>query len=124
MVVGVGHVAGRGREEADALLLTAPRTHVERDVVRVVVGSEPSGVQSRREVLRDRQREVDVPARVPQVVVVEVDRPVLLGAWMKFCSLASQLRPVTARVGTLTVRPCRRFADTSVIRRARGCRAL
>src|SRR5262249_55458215 len=78
VVVGVGHVRRGGDEQRDPVLGPCPGAHIERDVVLVVAGAQPRGVDPARQVVRRGEREVDVPAGVLQVVVVEVDRAVLL----------------------------------------------
>ncbi len=58
----------------------ARRTDGERQVVLVVAGLEPGGVDAARQVGRDRQLEVGLPAGVLEIVAMEVDGAVLAGS--------------------------------------------
>ena len=78
--VGVGHVARGGQQEADLRgRRAARRTHGKGDVfLTATLAPEPRGIDAALQPLRAGEGEIDLPARVVDVVLVEVDRAVLL----------------------------------------------
>ena len=80
MLVGVGHVADRRHHHRDlGLLLTGTRYDEERNVVLVAfVRGELHAIGIALVVRGHGPLEVDLPARVVHVIVVEVDRAILL----------------------------------------------
>ncbi len=78
VLVRVREVAeGRQEERDPRRRAAARRPDDERDEVLAALDLEVRGVDPAREVVGDGQPEVHLPARVVEVVVVEVDRPVL-----------------------------------------------
>ncbi len=80
-LVGVGHVGEGGEQEEDIRARCAgPRPHEERDVVLFVLRApEPRSVDAARQVAGHLVHEVCLPARIVDIVVMEVDRRVMLG---------------------------------------------
>ena len=75
----VGEIAdGRGQERDARRGRAARRPDEERHVVLAGYGPQPRRVHPARQVRRRLEGEADLPCRVQEVVVVEVDRPVLL----------------------------------------------
>ena len=79
VLVGVCHVAGGRQDQRDSRLMARPRPYEERRVVLKASSPQPEGVDARPQVGRDLERAACAPADVVDVVLVEVDRPVLLG---------------------------------------------
>ena len=110
VLVRVGGVRRGGDEERDVRPVgVRPWLDEERHVGLVVRRPQMDRVHPAVEVRRDGPREVSLPVRVRQIVVVEVDRGVLFGCVRERLLGPRQLYPVTARSRRLTVvtsRPC------------------
>ena len=79
VLVGVGHVIECRQQERDLGLLTRLRQHGEGNVGFLVAGAQARGVDAAPQAVGNGEREVDVPAGIVEVVVMEMDRAVLLG---------------------------------------------
>ena len=94
-VIPVHGVGERRHEHADRRPRArgaGSRTHEEGNHVLVLPAAKPRRIRAAREVARDREREVGIPAAVVEVVVVEVDGPVLPGGVAPAVLLAGPAR--------------------------------
>ena len=114
MAVGVGPVARRRQQEGQWRPRSAARrAHHERHVVLMAVLREMGAVQAARQLLRHGEGEIALPAAVVEVVIVKMDSTVMSRLCTQLYSLPSQACPFMARVGRLTVVPCRPCGEIS-----------
>ena len=78
MLVRIGHVLDRRQQEGDACRAARRRQHHEGHVLLGALRPEPRGVDPARHPRRHGPFEIDVPAGVVEVVVVEVDGAVFM----------------------------------------------